>query len=303
MRSPRATSTEAPTTRSRAITPCTIASSCAALRSATELVWALAAEQRSNRASVRRAIVRMAEDYSRKETGRMTPPRKLEEAMLVYGEEAMVNKIVVNESAQNGLGVVNTVRQSLEGSRKADGNGIQRPLGAIGRSFAGFHVEGHIASVPGHRLAHNVAPAVDARDFGVSTVNAGKEIKIAARLEDSVKEVLVEEPPDDDAGVRNASKSLVFSQTRCSEIECGELARLPLEIAAHNHQRVVHCTGTADEWRRRIDDLQLSGVMEQKAVEDVEGSFKGAHQVSAIVQTQDEGAARVGNVDRGKVSV
>src|SRR6185312_14463690 len=71
MRSPRATSTDAPTTRSCAITRWTIASRSAALRSAevADLACnALAAEQRSNMAIAERAgfemvKARMAGDY------------------------------------------------------------------------------------------------------------------------------------------------------------------------------------------------------------------------------------------------
>ncbi len=63
----------------------------------------------------------------------------------------------------------------------------------------------------------------------------------------------------------------------------GELSALPPEIASHYNQGVVDCQRPADERGRRINDLQLSGVMEQKSMEYLRAGFIRTDHVSAIV--------------------
>src|SRR5438445_9912873 len=97
------------------------------------------------------------------------------------------------------------------------------------------------------------------------------------------QEVLVEQRANDNSGVGNAVQPLIFSLIRCSEIDLGEFSALPPEIASHYNQGVVDCKRPADERGRRINDLQLSGVMEQKSMEYLRTGFKRTHHVSPIV--------------------
>src|SRR5712671_3479086 len=232
-------------------------------------------------AIVRMVGVRMGGDYSRKRKkgGSLRPCLSKEQSM--HREETVVVGISANVAADDGLLVVDAVGRRLAGSGEADDNRVQRSLGAIRGGFAGLDMEGYIAAaVADASGANHVAAAVDAVNLRIGPVNARKDINIATGFQHSIPEVLMEQRADDNSGVGNTVQPLIFSLIRCSEIDLGEFSALPPEIASHYNQGVVDCKRPADERGRRINDLQLSGVMEQKSMEYLRAGFKRTHHVS-----------------------
>lgn len=221
----------------------------------------------------------------------------------MHCEESVVSGIRAKVGADDRLLVIDAVGRGLAASGEADENRVQGSLGTVGGSFAGFNVEGHIAAITDAADANYVAAAVDAVDFRIGPVDAWKDINIAAGFKHSIPEVLMEQRADDNAGVGNTVQSLLLSLIRCSEIDLGELSALPPEIASHYNQGVVDCKRPADERGRRINDLQLSGVMEQKSMEYLRAGFKRTHHVSPIVQAKDPRADGAADVDSGECLV
>lgn len=213
----------------------------------------------------------------------------------------MVNIINV-VCADDGLLIVNAVRDGPAGSGEANDNRVQRALRSVGGGFACFNVEGHITAIADEAVSDYVAAAVNAVDMSVSPVDAWEKIEVAARFKDSVPEILVEERTHDNARVGDATQHLIFRR-RGSEINLGEPAALPPEVAAHHDERVVHCLGGAKERRRGIDDLELSGMVEQKSVDGVRAGFKKSHDVSAVIYAHYGGVQGAGNVDGGELFV
>src|SRR5690242_5824288 len=123
MRSPLATSTEAPTTRSRVITRWTIESSAGASRSAAVFVCALAAEE-SSKARLRRVGVRMAGNYSHKRKRADCSAPGSFKSYLVYSQKSVINAIGVVVRANNGLVVVNAGGDGFNGARETDHKGV-----------------------------------------------------------------------------------------------------------------------------------------------------------------------------------